>query len=1312
MSVGLSGEQLAKLEKAVTAGDRIAYYSLLAEFGDIYGKLALAVVNNDSGGGASANYFITAQAQLDGNPLTSGELATISMQLMQADFAARSAANGAELGYAQIQAYHQQVFQINGLTASAWTANFPLNYLGTVEEKQQLWTTLINSGSFGSASAIFTALADGWLDKDPDVVAYFGKLAVAGARGLSASSNEFGDYSVSIASGGQAIGGTQDSDTKSGTLYADVLMGFDGADTLIGGSGSDRLYGGAGSDVIAAGSLPSGFDPLSISYDAIKTESHNEWDDGEQDILVGGAGNDIYIVGGGVNIPNVSLTSQQVQDRAKLDLIDGADRDFTVYAQWVKDVTGPGQTKFMISAKLTSGDLAAATNSDGRLSFDTALSTVYFPEDKDEYSPSLYGQKVYDAVSKEAILYVHSMFTSSTNVFLFGIKNYVTFNPTSDSDDWWIEGDDDDNPDLEGTNGDDAVSGRGGDDVLDAATNGGGSDRYDGGDGKDTISYAASTQNLTISYDDLWGEFSVSGSDGESDTFTNIERIVGGKGNDTISGSASDETLAGGGGNDAIDGGGGINTIDFSLHTSSVTVQFTSTGSGTAAGSQSGQDTFTHIQNIVGSQGHDIITGDAADNLIDGQNGSDQIDGGAGYDVVAYFDTLASYTFISASNGYLQVWNYAYTDIIVNVEAFSFAGVDFLYSTIAGAVTVATYGTNGADALTGSGADDAIFGGSGNDTIWGQAGDDLIYGDGGDDVIFAGDGTNNVNGGDGTDTVMISGARSDFTIALQNDNSILVTGSGVANRIAGVEWITFDAPDGQEDVSLDVAHYIAANSSTTTTGSNANDTLTGTAGQDTIRGLGGDDSISGLDGDDTIDAGDGNDIVFAGRGTNRIEGGAGSDTVVIDGAFADFVLNVRDDNSILISGSGVLNTITGVETIVFDAPAGQSDTSLSVSDILEANSSTTLNGTLNADNLIGTAGQDTISGLEGNDTIRGLGGDDVIDAGAGNDVIFAGSGTNIIDGGDGSDTVTIEGNRENFMLQLVSSSEIAVIGPNIMNVIRNAEWIMFDAPGGEPDVTIDVAQFILDSSSQTIEGTAGADTLNGTSGADTIYGLGGNDVLYGHAGNDSIFGGDGDDAYTHAQGDGDDVIVENSSEGSADSLTVSGLNFDDVGFTRQGEDLLITVPESTTGAGDGGSILVKNTLFDDDAGIENFVFQDWTYTKTDVRSVLLSQLITTGDDLIEGFHNTGDYLEGGAGNDTFVFKPDFGWDTIGDFVAGAGTDDVLEFRGGVLADFEAVLAAASQVGNDTIVNIDGTNGITLANVNLSDLHRDDVRFVA
>lgn len=1142
MSVKLSSEQLVTLQAAVNAGDRIEYYSLLADYGDIYGKLALAVVNNDRGSGATASYFITTQAQIEGHPLTNDALANVSLQLMQADYAARFQANGAELGYEAVQLYHQQVFALNGLTPSAWSANFPLDYLGTVEEKEALWNTLTNSGPAGSAWAIFAALSGGLANEDANVVAYMGKLLAAGALGLASSSNEFGDYSVSINGGGVSIGGTQNDDTKAGSQYSDVLMGFDGGDTLTGGSGSDRLYGGAGDDVVIGGNLSPGFDPSSISYAALETSSHSEWDDGEKDVLVGDDGNDILIVGGGVNAPNVELSSQQIADRAKLDLIDGADSSFTVYAQWV--VNDPGE-QITVTAKLTSSDLAAATAFGDLLSFDTALSTAFYPEFDEKYGSSLFGQKVYNAVSKEAILYVESTVNSYTNVLLFGIKNYLVFDPSaggegggnwrladSDAAGWRIEGDNNNNANLTGSNGDDTVVARGGNDTIDASTYGGGSDWYYGGDGYDTVSYATATQDLTISYDSLWGAFLVSGSEGESDYLLDIERVVGGAGNDTISGGDANETFGGGGGNDVITGGAGVNTIDFSWQTSSVTVQFSTTGQGTAVAPQSGQDTFTQIQNIIGSQGNDILTGDSADNVIDGQNGSDQIDGGSGSDVASYFNTVASYTFIAGTGGYLQIWDYAYSDAIINIETFSFAGVNFLYTAIVAAATAANYGTSGNDTLTGSGDRDAIFAGAGNDTIFGLAGDDLIYGENGDDVIFAGDGTNNINGGDGSDTVIVSGAQSDFVITIQDDNSVLVTGSGITNRIASVEWITFDAPERQEDTSLDIAYFIEANTATTITGTSSDDTLTGTAGQDTIHGFGGSDTIFGLEGDDIIDAGAGDDVIFVETGTNRIEGGDGSDTVVIEGAYADFVINVRDDNSILINGAGAMHTINGAEWIVFDAPAGQNDTELSVSDLLEANSSTTVNGTASADSLTGTAGQDTISGFGGNDTIFGLRGDDVIDGGSGDDVVFAGLGTNIVDGGNGSDTVIVEGNYGNFMLQLVNNSDVVVVGENLMNVVRNTEWIVFDAVGSGTDISIDVAQFISENSSQTLVGTAGADTLNGGPGLDTInglagddtmYGQGNDDVLHGDAGNDTIFGNAGND--TLVGGDGDDFLV-------------------------------------------------------------------------------------------------------------------------------------------------------------------------------------------
>lgn len=55
-----------------------------------------------------------------------------------------------------------------------------------------------------------------------------------------------------------------------------------------------------------------------------------------------------------------------------------------------------------------------------------------------------------------------------------------------------------------------------------------------------------------------------------------------------------------------------------------------------------------------------------------------------------------------------------------------------------------------------------------------------------------------------------------------------------------------------------------------------------------------------------------------------------------------------------------------------------------------------------------------------------------------------------------------------------------------------------------------------------------------------------------------------------------------------------------------------------------------------------------------------------------------DTLCGGAGTDTFVFKPDFGEDTISDFTAGANSIDVIEFDNMLFANFEALLAAAAQ----------------------------------
>ncbi|QND68651.1 hypothetical protein HB777_04580 [Mesorhizobium loti] len=100
-----------------------------------------------------------------------------------------------------------------------------------------------------------------------------------------------------------------------------------------------------------------------------------------------------------------------------------------------------------------------------------------------------------------------------------------------------------------------------------------------------------------------------------------------------------------------------------------------------------------------------------------------------------------------------------------------------------------------------------------------------------------------------------------------------------------------------------------------------------------------------------------------------------------------------------------------------------------------------------------------------------------------------------------------------------------------------------------------------------------------------------------------------------------------------------------------------------------------------------------------------------GNDIIEG-RGGQDLLSGGSGNDTFVFRADFGVDTITDFTAGAASPDIIQFADTVFDDFASVLAAAAQVGADTVITHDASNVLTLKNVALANLHQDDFQFIA
>jgi Ca2+-binding RTX toxin-like protein len=140
---------------------------------------------------------------------------------------------------------------------------------------------------------------------------------------------------------------------------------------------------------------------------------------------------------------------------------------------------------------------------------------------------------------------------------------------------------------LSGGEGDDVLSGLGGDDVLygeegadtlkggdgrDVLTGGPGSDRLQGGAGTDLVSYADETRDVVASLDGKANDGPVAAAFSSQEVVTladesdaidrTVEGLVGGEGNDTLTGNDGENILAGGEGDDDLDGQGGGDLID------------------------------------------------------------------------------------------------------------------------------------------------------------------------------------------------------------------------------------------------------------------------------------------------------------------------------------------------------------------------------------------------------------------------------------------------------------------------------------------------------------------------------------------------------------------------------------------------------------------------------------------------------------------------------------------------------------------------------------------------------------------------------
>jgi hypothetical protein len=233
----------------------------------------------------------------------------------------------------------------------------------------------------------------------------------------------------------------------------------------------------------------------------------------------------------------------------------------------------------------------------------------------------------------------------------------------------------------------------------------------------------------------------------------------------------------------------------------------------------------------------------------------------------------------------------------------------------------------------------------------------------------------------------------------------------------------------------------------------------------------------------------------------------------------------------------------------------------------------------------------------------------------------------------------------------------------------------------------------------TINGTAGVDIVNATKTPvgqplptnlnDTINGLGGNDNLSGLGGDDTIDGGTGADKMIGGGGN-DTYIVDNAGDKITEKAN-EGVDqvFASVTHTLGGQvdNLALTGVANINGTGNG----LANTIVGN--GSDNKLNG------------------AGGNDRLEGGGGN-DTLNDKAGFDTFVFAGNFGNDTVIGFVGkGAAQGDTIEFDDAIFANFAAVLAATTDLGNDLLItHANGT--VTLKAVkDVSLLDASDFTFV-
>ena len=564
-----------------------------------------------------------------------------------------------------------------------------------------------------------------------------------------------------------------------------------------------------------------------------------------------------------------------------------------------------------------------------------------------------------------------------------------------------LEGGDGDDV-LFNVEGNDSLSGGPGNDVLWA----GGSraalegvsddDTLDGGAGNDTVTYeglgfsegrfAGVEASLVTGQATVTGFNTVDDPDREmpltsTDTLINIENLVGGEDDDTLTGDREANRLDGARGNDIINGGNGNDHITGG------------TGNDTLTGGD-GDDVFrfnaveyldteliAFVANDTESEESVFVPiGPGSDRVTDFGAGNDRLvfDGGLFADLnavrAAATETEDGNLEIAISETEtLTLFNASLDDLTADTVTTTDAqGRDSTTSTPADLTGGVSTGFSGREALLGSGDNDVLDGGMGHDVLLGRGGDDRLSGGDGNDRLSGGDGNDRLEGGPGSDTFSFDpGAGSDrITDFDAGESDRLQFNGGLFANLEAVQASAIET-DGDlrirlsftETLTLENTSLDALTAETVTTldvlgvdrtaspapfyvifDVDENDDFvpvgaqnSGTDADDApLESLDGNDLLRGFGGIDSLNGGAGNDRLDGGAGDDRLTGGAGNDRFLFpdDEEGDDTITDFEADSDVLVfdedewngeDGNDLQNLIDAVSVdedgnIVIDRP--------------------------------------------------------------------------------------------------------------------------------------------------------------------------------------------------------------------------------------------------------------------------------------------------------------------------------------------------------------------------------------------------------